>query len=139
PRRLDPPGNCQIAFTNGVRAYVSPAGPGMGFDLVGSAGRLVLLGDGAQSQLWTFGDGGAITAVQNLPFLPPPPAWPLAVEDLFDEIGRATEPIPDLGVARRAPEIGSAAPQPPREGGRRITPAEIDRDLRIASFPWGNE
>jgi predicted dehydrogenase len=139
PRRLDPPGTCQIALANGIRAYVSPAGPGLGFDLVGSAGRLVLLSDGARSHLWTFGDGGVVTDRQALSFAPPPPAWPLAVEDLLDAIDGGTETIAGLQVARRATEIGFAVHQSHREGGRRISPAEIDPDLRIASFPWGNE
>jgi predicted dehydrogenase len=138
PRRLDPPGSCQIAFTNGVRASVSPAGPGLGFDLVGSRGRLVLVNDGAATRLWTFGEGGILTE-QHLPFSPPPPACPLAVADLFGAIERSTETQAGLAVARRATTIGFAVHRSHREGGRRITPAEIDPDLRIASLPWGNE
>lgn len=139
PRHLDPPGTCQIAFDNGVRAFVSPAGPGMGFDLVGSAGRLVLLHDGVETQLWSFGEAGTPPVKQDLAFTPPPPALPLAVADLINAIDRGMPTIADIDVARRATEIGFAVHQSHREGGRRITPAEIDRDLRIASFPWGNE
>jgi predicted dehydrogenase len=139
PRHLDPPGTCQIAFANGIRAFVSPAGPGMGFDLVGSAGRLVLLHDGVETHLWSFGEAGTAPVKRDLAFAPPPPAWPLAVEDLINAIERGTPTIADIHVARRATEIGFAVHQSHREGGRRTAPAEIDRDLRIASFPWGNE
>jgi predicted dehydrogenase len=139
PRHLDPPGTCQIAFANGVRAFVSPAGPGLGFDIVGSAGRLVLLNDGAETHLWSFGEGGAATARRELPVESPPPAWPLAVEDLLGAIEHGGETMAGLGVARRATEIGFAVHQSHREGGRRIAPAEIDRTLRIPSLPWGNE
>ncbi len=138
PRHLDPPGSCQIAFANGVRAFVSPAGTGLGFDLVGSTGRLILVNDGAETYLWTQGEAGATTG-RTFPFIPPPPASPLAVADLIDAIERGTPTTADLQVARRATEIGFAVHQSHREGGRRITPAEIDPDLRIASLPWGNE
>ncbi len=138
PRRLAPPGSCQIAFTNGVRTFVSPAGSGLGFDLVGSAGRLVLVNDGAGTRLWTFGAGGTLTE-QLLPFSPPPPACTLAVADLLDAIERGTSTQAGLDVARRATTIGFAVHQSHREGGRRVTPAEIDPDLRIESLPWGNE
>lgn len=139
PRHLDPPGSCQIAFANGIRAFVSPAGPGLGFDLVGTTGRLVLLHDGAEAHLWSYGAAGTLSVGRSLPFTPPPPAWPLAVEDLLDAIERGTETVAGVHVARRATEIGFAVHQSHREGGRRVTPIEIDRDLCIASFPWGNE
>ena len=139
PRHLDPPGSCQIAFANGVRAFVSPAGTGLGFDLVGSAGRLVLVDDGAETYLWTSAEAGALTAGRVLPFSTPPPASPLAVADLIDALDRGTPTTADLQVARRASAIGFAVHQSHREGGRRITPSEIDPDLRIASLPWGNE
>jgi predicted dehydrogenase len=139
PRRLDPPGRCQIAFTNGVHAFVSPDGPGLGFDIVGSAGRLVLLNDGAETHLWSFGEGGKATARRELPASPPPPAGPLAVADLIAALEHGTDTLAGLGVARRATEIGFAVHQSHRAGGRRITPAELDRDLRIPSLPWGNE
>lgn len=139
PRHLDPPGHCQIAFANGVRAHVSPDGPGVGFDLIGSAGRLVVLNDGAETHLWTFGEPGTVPTRRQLPFAPPPPAAPLAVEDLFRAIDEGGATIADLDVARRATEIGFAVHQSHREGGRRIAPGEVDRDLRIPSFAWGNE
>lgn len=137
PRRLDPPGWCQIAFTNGIQAFVSPAGAGMGFDVVGSKGRLVLLHDGAETRLWSFGGGGP--EPREWPSSPFPLVWPLAVEDLVNAIARGSTTLADIHVARRASEIGFAVHQSHREHGRRIAPDEIDRDLRIASFPWGNE
>jgi hypothetical protein len=63
----------------------------------------------------------------------------MAVADLLAAIERGTETEAGLGVARRATTIGFAVHQSHREGGRRITPAEIDPDLRIESLPWGNE
>jgi predicted dehydrogenase len=41
-RHLDPSGSCQIQLANGVEAFVSRAGSGMAFDVVGSRGRLVM-------------------------------------------------------------------------------------------------
>lgn len=138
PRRLDPPGRCQIQFANGVEAYVSPAGSGLGFDVVGSAGRLVILNDGAETILWTA-EGGRAPARRELPPVESVPVWPLAVRDLIDAIEQGGETLAGVHVARRTSEIGFAAHQSHREGGRRIAPAAIDRDLRIASLPWGNE
>ena len=122
-----------------MRAFVSPAGQGLGFDLVGSAGRLVLVNDGADTQLWTSAEAGAPLTMRKLSFPPPPPAGPLAVADLVGAIERGTPTGADLQVARRATEIGFAVHQSHREGGRRIAPSAIDPDLRIASLPWGNE
>lgn len=139
PRRLDPSGTCQIGFANGVRAFVSSAGTGLGFDLVGTTGRLVLLRDGATVRYWPLGDAATARAEQFPDFSPPPPIGPLAVADLLDAVGHGTETAADLAVARRATAIGFAVYQSDREGGRRIAPGEIDRDLRITSLPWGNE
>jgi len=36
-------------------------------------------------------------------------------------------------------ELTFAVHQSSREGGRRVTPAEIDPELRITSLAWGNE
>lgn len=136
-RRLDPPGSAQIQLANGVEAFVSPAGSGLGFDIVGSNGRLIVAGDGSETRLWRAAGGAPL--VVDLPAAPGPPATPLAVEDLVSAMEEGRSTISDVHCARRASEIGFAIHQSSREGGRRIAPAEIDRTLRIESFPWGNE
>lgn len=139
PRRLDPTGSCQIQFANGVAAFVSHAGSGLGFDIVGSGGRLVILNDGAETQLWTTSSDGKTLQARSLPPATSTPAGPAAIVDLLTamDCGRAT--LAGLDCARRATEIGFAVHQSDRAGGRRISPAEIDRDFRLASLPWGNE
>lgn len=138
-RRLDPSGACQILFANGVEAFVSRAGSGMAFDVVGSRGRLVIVNDGAATHLWTTGADGKTLLPRTLPPATPAPAGPAAVADLLTALDRGTPTLSDLDCARRATELGFAVHQSDREGGRRITPGEIDPDLRIPSFPWGNE
>jgi hypothetical protein len=67
------------------------------------------------------------------------PPWPLVVRDQVDAIEQQRPTRCDLACARRATELTFAVHQSSREGGRRVTPAEIDPALRIASLPWGNE
>lgn len=138
-RHLDPSGSFQMQLTNGVEAFVSRAGTGMAFDVIGSRGRLVIVNDGAGSYLWTTGADGKTLLSRTLPAATPAPAGPTAVADLFGALDQGRPTLCNLDCARRASEIGFAVHQSDREGGRRIAPAEIDRDLRIASFPWGNE
>jgi len=138
-QRLAPPGSCQILLANGVEAFVSPAGPGVGFDVAGTAGRLLVLNDGGEARLWTGADDGRTLVERELQLPRPAPAWPLAVADLLDAIEAGRPTLADVHAARRATEVGFAVHQSHREGGRRIAPAEVDRALRIESFPWGNE
>ena len=137
--RLDPPGSCQIHLVNGVEAFVSPAAAGMQLDIVGDGGRLVLLDDGGVTHLWRAGTGGWVPVALDLPPVPGDPVWPRAVADLLDAIERGGQTVADVHCARRATEIGFAVHQSHREGGRRITPDELDQALRVESFPWGNE
>jgi predicted dehydrogenase len=142
-RRLDPPGSCQVQFANGVEAFVSPASPSRGFDLaldvVGSRGRLVVLGEGAATSLWSVGDDGRTPVACPIPAVEGTPPWPLVVEDLVHAMERQRPTGCDLDCARRATELTFAVHQSSREGGRRVTPADIDPTLRISSLPWGNE
>lgn len=61
------------------------------------------------------------------------------VEELLDAIEGRGRPLASLAEARRAAEIGFATHESHRRGGARVAPAEIDRDRRVVSFPWGNE
>ena len=67
------------------------------------------------------------------------PPWPLVVQDLIKAIKQQRPTHCDLACARRAMELTFAVHQSSREGGRRVTPAEIDPELRITSLAWGNE
>jgi predicted dehydrogenase len=138
-RHLDPSGSCQIQLANGIEAFVSRAGSGMAFDVVGSRGRLVIVTDGAETHLWTTGADGKTLLSRTLPAATPAPAGPAAVADLFTALDDGRPTLCGLDCARRASEIGFAVHQSNRDDSRRVTPGEIDRNLRIASFPWGNE
>jgi UDP-N-acetyl-2-amino-2-deoxyglucuronate dehydrogenase len=142
-RRLDPPGSCHVQFVNGVEAFLTPAGYArgfdMGFDVTGSRGRLVVLGEGAVTRLWRVGDDGRTPVEQHVPPVTDTPPWPLLVEDLVAAVEQRRPTRCDLACARRATELSFAVYQSSREGGRRVTSAEIDPALRVASLPWGNE
>lgn len=140
-RHQDPPGRGLIRFASGVDAVLLPRthadGFDMSFDVMGSRGRVAVHSDGAATHVWRDG------ALQELPELAPgqgppwadAPPWPTIVADLL--AGGPTRC--DVDHVRRASEIGFAVHQSSREGGRRVSPAEVDRALRVASFPWGNE
>ncbi|MBI3970950.1 MAG: Gfo/Idh/MocA family oxidoreductase [Chloroflexi bacterium] len=142
-RHQDPPGSCHIHFVNGVDAFVamsaSPAGLDFSLDVSGSRGRLIIVRDGAETYLWGTGEDGRTPIPLPLPAFANTPPWPAAIADLFDAIAQGRPTRSDAHAARRATEIGFAVHHSHREGGRRIAPEEIDRTLRIESFPWGNE
>ncbi|HEX5415175.1 MAG TPA: Gfo/Idh/MocA family oxidoreductase [Chloroflexota bacterium] len=142
-RRLDPPGSCQIQFANGVQAFVTAAGyvKGFdpGFDVIGSRGRLTVVSDGVDTGIWSLGEDEKTPVARALPPIKPVPHWPRAVQDLVSAIRDGHPTRCDIAHARRATEIGFVVHQSDRQGGRRIAPAEVDPNLRVASFPWGNE
>ncbi len=138
-RHLDPSGSCHVQFANGVEGYVTRAGSGLGFEVIGSQGRLVIVDDGAETHIWTTGADGKALLSRTLPPASPTVAGPLAAADLFAALDGGGQSLADVHCARRATEIGFAVHQSHREGGRRVTPAQIDRTWRLVSFPWGNE
>lgn len=142
-RRLDPPGSCHALFANGVEAFVSPAGYSRGFDLgldvVGSRGRLAVLGEGAVTRLWSVGDDGRTPVARDVPATESTAPWPALVQDLVDSMEQRRPTRCDLDCARRATELTFAIHQSSRQGGRRVAPPEIDPGMQIASLPWGNE
>ncbi|MGH2367829.1 MAG: Gfo/Idh/MocA family protein [Chloroflexota bacterium] len=144
--RLDPPGRAQIGLANGVTLYVTPDGrPGPAFEVLGERGRLLLLNDARDVSLWTVdapaGQSGPLR--QGTLDLPPKeggwPAGPAAVRDLVQAVRRGATTACDVDEARRATEIGFAVHASSAAGGARLSVAEVDRALRIESFPWGNE
>jgi predicted dehydrogenase len=142
-RRLDPAGTAQVQLANGVALYVTPSGrPGPAFEVLGDRGRLVLLNDARASSLWLA--EGSPAALRETPFQLPTdstiwPTGPAAVRDLVGAVRAGGRTACDLDEAGRATLIGFAVHESGRQGGRRITPDEIDPALRVESFPWGNE
>jgi predicted dehydrogenase len=136
-RHLDPPGSCRIGFANGVEAFASWRGTGLEFDVVGTGGRAVLTRDGAELHYWRNDD--PVVRRRRLAIPAEAPAWPRAVRDLVDALDGGGVTLCDVECARRASEISFAVHDSHRRGGRPVSPSEIDRDLRVESFPWGNE
>ena len=67
------------------------------------------------------------------------PTGPAMVSDLVGAVREGRMTACDRDQARRATIIGFAIHHSSREGGKRISVSEIDRNLRVESFPWGNE
>jgi predicted dehydrogenase len=145
-RRLDPSGRAQIGLANGATMYVTPDGrPGLAFEVLGDRGRLLLLNDGRDAYLWQAEGPAGPLRLQPVAASEPPPspgeweAGPAAVADLVVAVQEGRPTACDVAQARRASEIGFAIHASSAAGGRRLTPDEFDRTLRIPSFLWGNE
>ena len=61
------------------------------------------------------------------------------VSDLVSSIHSGKRTACDIDQARRATEIGFAIHQSSLSNGKRINLTDLDRSIRIESFPWGNE
>ena len=136
-RHLDPPGSCHVGFSNGIEAFATSAGSGLEFDVVGSRGRAVLVGDVGEVHYWRNDD--PVIRRRRLALPPRAPTWPRTVRDLVAALDAGTATRCDADCARRAMEVGFAVHYSHRTGGAPVSPAEVDRSLRIESFPWGNE
>lgn len=141
-RRLDPAGRAQLGLVNGVTMYVTPDGrPGPAFEVIGDAGRLLLLNDARDAYLWRPGATPALEpqAVQRPDPIAGWEAGPALVADLVAAMRNGGRTACDVEGARRATEVGFAIHASSAAGGRRIAMAEVDRGLRVESFKWGNE
>lgn len=152
-RRRDPAGRAQIGLASGVTAYVTPdGGPGLAFEVLGDKGRLLLMNDGRDAQLWSAAPAAASgdpaprgpqgLRLQPLEWPEPETGWPAgpaAVRDLACAIREGRSTVCDVDEARRATEVGFAIHTSSAAGGARVALADVDRTLRIESLPWGNE
>lgn len=141
-RLLDPPGHAQVGLANGVTMYVTPDGlPGPTFEVLGDRGRLLLLNDARDAYLWRVeGASGAQPHPAQAPVTSEPwEAGPRLVADLVAAIRSGGTTACDAAEARRASAIGFAIHASGAAGGRRLAPDEVDHELRVPSFPWGNE
>ena len=143
--RMDPTGRAQIGLDNRAVAVVMPeGGPGVGFEVLGEHGRLLILNDARQAHLWTETSVGGRTELQPRPLELPPvaegwPAGPAAVSDLAQAVRTGGNTACDVDHARRATEIGFAIHLSSKNAGARVPLPTTDRSLRIPSYPWGNE
>lgn len=67
------------------------------------------------------------------------PSGVAIVNDLVDAVASGGRTSCDVEEARRATEIGFAVHLSHARQGARIDLPAADRELRIPSFPWGNE
>lgn len=138
-RRLDPTGRCIVGLQNGVHLYFTPGGSQRpAFDVVGEQGRVTILDDGRHAWRWPDAD----SPPQPLDIPQPAgdfPSGPAIVQDLLDAIVSRGRTACDVDESRRATEIGFAVHLSHAREGARVELPAADRELRIPSFPWGNE
>jgi len=144
-RLIDPSGRAQIGLDNGVVLYITVDGKHQGdglpmsFEVVGSKGRLFVLDDAKQTFHWTIDETSQIKQIETPRDINPWPAGPAMVSDLVSSIHSGKRTACDIDQARRATEIGFAIHQSSLSSGKRINLTDLDRSIRIESFPWGNE
>jgi predicted dehydrogenase len=142
-RRLDPPGRGQVQLSNGAHLYfTADGGRRAAFEVIGEAGRLLILNDTEQCYLWSDKSDGGDRALTRLAIPSgdePWPAGPAMVRDLVAAVEAGTTTACDVDHARRATEISFAIHLSHRRDGARVTLPAMDRTLSIPSFPWGNE
>lgn len=138
-RHLDPPGRGQVGLEGEITVYFTPdGGRSPAFDVIGDQGRLWILDDARQAYLWQYDT----RPPQELD-IPQPlgdfPSGQAIVRDLVKAIASGGKTACDVEEARHATEIGFAFHLSHSQQGRRIVLPAAQRDLRIPSFPWGNE
>ena len=138
-RRLDPPGRGQVGLAGGITLYCTPDGGRLpAFDVIGNQGRLSILEDARQVSVWR--DDAPGWQPVEVPAQPVGwPAGPALVQDLVNAVSGGGHTACDVEEARRATEIGFAFHCSHACQGVRIELPVVERDLRIVSFPWGNE
>lgn len=144
-KRLDPSGNAEIVFSNGVRAWVAKAHGRLRFDfhVLGTEGHLIILEDATKAFVLRQESGSeSVTPPEPLSIPATEEGWPAGpamVRDLVNAIRSGGRTACDIEHARRTTEIGFAIHESSaREGAVVSLPLE-NRSRRIESFPWGNE
>ena len=138
-RRLDPTGRCTVGLQGGVHLSFMPGGSQRpAFDVIGDQGRLTIMDDGGQA--WHWQD---VNAPPQPLAIPQPegdfPSGPAIVLNLVDAVANGGRTACDVEESRRATEIGFAVHLSHARQGARVDLPAVDRQLRIPSFPWGNE
>ncbi len=105
------------------------------------ASSVLLLDDARDAYLWRVeGASGAQPHPVQVPVtLTPWEAGPKLVADLVAAVHSGGPTACDVAEARRASAIGFAIHASSAAGGRRLALDEVDRELRVPSFPWGND
>ena len=138
-RQIDPPCRAQIGTEDDMVAFVTCDGPkGPGFEIAGEEGRLSVYADATRAVLWR--QGGEQSQALTLPA--PVGDWPAGVgmvEDLVRAVREGGRTACDIAEVRRATEIGFAIHSSSAQRGARVCVPAADRQLRVESFPWGND
>ena len=138
----DPQGNGYLVFDNGVRGFLrsTPAGPiaTCEFDVLGTEGRIRILENALQFELWkmapTGPDGGE--QVARLPFPYPKHIEAMGLTIVDDIVGAAEsggKPRCSGADCRDALEVAVALRESPRQGFARVDLPLADRSLGIIS------
>ncbi|MGH2352802.1 MAG: Gfo/Idh/MocA family protein [Chloroflexota bacterium] len=129
--RVDPPGSGYVEMHNGVRFFLEGvSGGAITFVISGAGGKLVVLNDARDAELWRRPTGSADRWLRretvDQPSQERSPVL-LALEDLVESIDTGREPACSERHAARAMELCLALHASHRRGGARVTfPLEDD-------------
>ena len=134
PRR-DPNGGGYAQLTNGVQLLMDARAPGpRTFQVNGTLGKVLLLNDLRQVQLWRRGADPAIADLEPGPLLAPAQEKSYALtqmEELFDVVERGGSASCDDVRAARALEVALGLHLSHRQGGARISFPLEDRAFAV--------
>ena len=140
-------GNGYLAFDNGVRCFLRAMPTGIApweFDVIGTEGRVRSLANGAETQYYSWVQGGLRD--EGLPARAPFPL-PTSIQgtglsiiaDLVKAIETGSDPRCSAEDGRKALEIAIALRESHRRGGRRVDLPLADRSLQILSVEIGGD
>jgi predicted dehydrogenase len=133
--RPDPAGGGYAQLANGVHLLMDARAPGpRTFQVNGTLGKIHLVNDLRQVQLWRRGPDPAILDLEPGPLLAPPQAQSYALtqlEELLDVVERGGAPSCDHVKAARALEIALGLHLSHRRHGARITFPLQDRTFAV--------
>ena len=140
-------GNGYLAFDNGVRCFLRAMPTGIApweFDVIGTEGRVRSLANGAETQYYSWVQGGLRD--EGLPARAPFPL-PTSIQgtglsiiaDLVKAIESGSDPRCSAEDGRKALEIAIALRESHRRGGRRVDLPLADRSLQILSVEIGGD
>jgi predicted dehydrogenase len=126
----DPNGIYQVRFANGVEAASVPAG-GWEFEVLGSSGSVRVLNNGSGIHLRQVADDRGRT-FETVEVSSPAPhsSTKLCLEDLVDAHEQGRPSLGNIQVTHHLTAACLAIAESHRQG-RRLSPAEVDRDLYV--------
>ena len=136
--KVDPSGSGYIEMQNGVRLFLEGVTTGaITFLVSGTEGRLVILNDARDAELWRKPEGSAGRWFERQDVALPPQNKSrsmIALEDLIDSLESGRKPLCDEHLSARAMELCLALHASHRSGGCRVDFPLQDKALSVDTW-----